>query len=252
MVKGETSDGEPIRRAFWMETGVTGASETAADLPKTSVGGTGGQPQLLLGMATPDEHREYILPLREPGEAPKPTVVKYWGGGRNNGMWRWQQLPSDVTNALVFLLEDAGGGLEYRVLEPSTIPLLQAVSRADKNIGGKRWGTIQLSQIEQTRCSELVRQTWRHELLPQLIDNLEAQGAELLLDPARRAEWFEGQPDLDQPGAEAGLKALDLLLVQLGLGITVKGTGVGRAPFIEELAAQPAEPAVIPEAGADA
>ena len=246
LTTGQTAGGEALKRAFWMELGQTGGADNQADLPKSGSSIPGrGQPHLLVGaQANATTGVEYEIKVRT-GGATKTTVLKYYGGGlgfggkKPNKMWRWQQLPEGLVDSLLVVVERAPRDLEIQKVPAQSLPLLKAASDWDRNsTGGKHWGVFRISKSYETSTSVTVQQSWRFEILPQLADTLVAGSAELLLDKDRREHWFEGHADLDEATrtrAMATLAALDQWLAQLGLRITVPGTGIGRAPLIEEV-----------------
>jgi len=255
MLSGRTRDGRPIRRAIWMELGRTGGSQTQADLPKKGVRDPGrGQPQLLTGdpsLAATSGTRSIRVAYE--GDT-KDTELKYFGGGPGYGganpnmMWRWQKLPPglidplDPTAPVVVMLERAPGDFEVHKVPPAARPVLEAASDWDRSPTGKHWGSIRLSKPQDGSAAAAVRDTWRFEVLPQLADTMVAGSAEVLLDPDRREEWFEGRAEIDddrRAAALAALEAFDAWIASLGLRVGVSGTGVGRAPLIEDAPALP-------------
>ncbi|MEV0713336.1 AAA family ATPase [Asanoa sp. NPDC050611] len=92
---------------------------------------------------------------------------------------------------------------------------------------------------------------WQYTILPQLIDSVRAFGAENLLDPVTRSDWFGEHADLQKvaPTALNALAQLDDFLHQsLELQVVVEGTGLARGARIaaqrSPAAATPDEPTI--------
>lgn len=73
---------------------------------------------------------------------------------------------------------------------------------------------------------------WRYSIVSQLIDAVRAYGAEPLLDPRTRAEWFDDHgaemQSQARDSAVATLQSLDTFLGKLGMRLVVEGTGLAR------------------------
>jgi hypothetical protein len=87
----------------------------------------------------------------------------------------------------------------------------------------------------------VVREVWRYQILPQLIESLRAHAAEDLLDTATRTEWLTDHHVHDAANrAEQTLRAFDSFLEGIGLGVVVDGTGLTRgARVVETMPATP-------------
>ncbi|MEV4535502.1 AAA family ATPase [Asanoa sp. NPDC049518] len=76
---------------------------------------------------------------------------------------------------------------------------------------------------------------WQYTILPQLIDSVRALGAESLLDPHTRGDWFTEHADLDHLSktAQTALAQLDdFVHKSLELQVVVEGTGLARGARI--------------------
>ena len=76
---------------------------------------------------------------------------------------------------------------------------------------------------------------WRYTILPQLVDSVRSFGAEALLDPHTRRDWFAEHSELaaHTATAQVALNQLDEFLQQsLELAIVVEGTGLARGARI--------------------
>lgn len=77
---------------------------------------------------------------------------------------------------------------------------------------------------------------WQYAILPQLIDSVRSVGAEDLLDPHAREQWFTDHPELADHHANArpALSQLDHFLREaFELTLVVRGTGLTRGAQIE-------------------
>jgi hypothetical protein len=82
---------------------------------------------------------------------------------------------------------------------------------------------------------QLLQLQWRYTILPQLIDVVRGMGADDLLAPSTRENWFAQHGALDQIRKTAlpALSQLDSFLQQsLELQVVVDGTGLARGARI--------------------
>ncbi len=75
-----------------------------------------------------------------------------------------------------------------------------------------------------------VQETWRYQILPQLIDGLRAHGAEDLLSAEGRSDWLTDHhpEEKTRAAAEVSLRSFDAHMSDLSLRILVDGTRTGQ------------------------
>jgi MoxR-like ATPase len=135
----------------------------------------------------------------------------------------------------VLVWVDRGSG----VLELRTYPATAAVKsrlrglspetgRTAPGPSGRDFGRIDVAAAGSTSDEPWL--TWRYSILPQLVENLLAAGAEELLDPWTRAQWLAAN-GVD-PLTTEPLASFDAFLDGLGIILRIAGRGLSRTMLI--------------------
>lgn len=94
---------------------------------------------------------------------------------------------------------------------------------------GREFGRIDLNAIGATTDEPWL--TWRYSILPQLVENLLAAGAEELLDPQTREAWLDA--NRVESDVAAPLAPFDSFLEGMGIVLRITGgRGLGRTLLI--------------------
>jgi MoxR-like ATPase len=149
----------------------------------------------------------------------------------------------------VLVWVDHGEGPLELVTFPATDHVKAALRKASTSHGatmsgaaGREYGRIDLDLLRSSDDADEPWLTWRYSILPQLIENALAAGAEDLLDPETRQAWMSSN-GLDAQWS-ASLSAFDAFLASMGIGLRVTGTGLGRTLLV-------VDGVVVPDPGAE-
>jgi hypothetical protein len=140
---------------------------------------------------------------------------------------------------------DHGAGPLELVTFPATEAVKAALREASASHGvtmsgaaGREYGRLDLDLLRSSADTDEPWLTWRYSILPQLVENALAAGAEDLLDPETRPAWMSSN-GLD-PQLSGPLTAFDAFLAAMGVGLRVTGSGLGRTLLVVDLELEPA------------
>jgi hypothetical protein len=241
---GQTSDGLTIEAAMWHETRtMTGEADNQLDLTK---GGVANPHRGSVHFFVDNPMDSTSVRVRYNGDWFDGSELKYYAGG--NGTWRLNMKGESASGTLtehakngdfldtVLVFLRTPDGYELRRFPKEVMDGFAAASDDDVSrtapAKARRYGFFHVRAVA---AGDAIATHWQYAILPQLLEIAVSNGAEDLLNPERRATWFDSRPEVQQHQEQAidALEALDTFLASLGLRITVSGSGLGRGPSVD-------------------